>query len=281
MGPLLVIDGNNLLFQMFYGMPSPVYSKSGKCIHATIGFISFVLKQVRLLGADGVCVVFDSDTSAERHEILPEYKANRIDDWDSMDENEIPFSEEENIVKCLRFLGIKPVYSVGMEADDVIATAAKRYGNCRDVIISSFDSDFFQLINDHVSVLRYRGKASVMWNRAYFLEKYGFEPEHYALWKSVVGDKSDNIPGVPGIGEKRGALLMKEYALTGKLKGECLTERLRKSLSDNMDTVERNLKLIKLSERTEVVFDEPEFSFDREKMALSNSEVLSACAVFD
>ena len=280
MGPLLVIDGNNLLFQMFYGMPAPVYSKSGKSIHATIGFISFVLKQVKLLGAEGVCVVFDSDTSAERHELLPQYKADRPD-WNEMDENEIPFSEEENIVRCLRYLGIEPVYSVGMEADDVIATIAKRYGSERDVIISSFDSDFFQLINDHVSVLRYRGKASVMWDKAYFSEKYGFSPEHYALWKSVVGDKSDNIPGVPGIGEKRGSALMREYALTGELKGECLTERLRNSLSDNMETVERNLKLIKLSERTEVVFDDPEFSFDRERMALSNSEVLSACSVFD
>ena len=280
MGPLLVIDGNNLLFQMFYGLPAPVYSKSGKSIHATIGFVSFVLKQVRLLGAEGVCVVFDSDTSAERHEILPEYKSNRPD-WNEKEESEIPFSEEENIVKCLRYLGIEPVYSVGMEADDVIATVAKRYSSERDVIISSFDSDFFQLIDDHVSVLRYRGKASVLWDKAYFREKYGFSPEHYALWKSVVGDKSDNIPGVPGIGEKRGSVLMREYAGTGALKGECLTERLRKSLSDNMETVERNLKLIRLSERMEVTFSDPEFAFDHEKMALTNSQVLSACSVFD
>ena len=280
MGPLLVIDGNNLLFQMFYGLPAPVYSKSGKSIHATIGFVSFVLKQVRLLGAEGVCVVFDSDTSAERHEILPEYKANRPD-WNEKEESEIPFSEEENIVKCLRYLGIEPVYSVGMEADDVIATVAKRYSSERDVIISSFDSDFFQLIDDHVSVLRYRGKASVLWDKAYFREKYGFSPEHYALWKSVVGDKSDNIPGVPGIGEKRGSVLMREYAGTGALKGECLTERLRKSLSDNMETVEHNLKLIRLSERREVTFSDPEFAFDHEKMALTNSQVLSACSVFD
>lgn len=280
MGPLLVIDGNNLLFQLFYGLPAPVYSKSGKSIHATIGFVSFVLKQVRLLGAEGVCVVFDSDTSAERHEILPEYKANRPD-WNEKEESEIPFSEEENIVKCLRYLGIEPVYSVGMEADDVIATVAKRYSSERDVIISSFDSDFFQLIDDHVSVLRYRGKASVLWDKAYFREKYGFSPEHYALWKSVVGDKSDNIPGVPGIGEKRGSVLMREYAGTGALKGECLTERLRKSLSDNMETVERNLKLIRLSERRDVTFSDPEFAFDHEKMALTNSQVLSACSVFD
>lgn len=280
MGPLLVIDGNNLLFQMFYGLPAPVYSKSGKSIHATIGFVSFVLKQVRLLGAEGVCVVFDSDTSAERHEILPEYKANRPD-WNEKEESEIPFSEEENIVKCLRYLGIEPVYSVGMEADDVIATVAKRYSSERDVIISSFDSDFFQLIDDHVSVLRYRGKASVLWDKAYFREKYGFSPEHYALWKSVVGDKSDNIPGVPGIGEKRGSVLMREYAGTGALKGECLTERLRKSLCDNMETVERNLKLIRLSERRDVTFSDPEFAFDHEKMALTNSQVLSACSVFD
>ncbi len=280
MGPLLVIDGNNLLFQMFYGLPAPVYSKSGKSIHATIGFVSFVLKQVRLLGAEGVCVVFDSDTSAERHEILPEYKANRPD-WNEKEESEIPFSEEENIVKCLRYLGIEPVYSVGMEADDVIATVAKRYSSERDVIISSFDSDFFQLIDDHVSVLRYRGKASVLWDKAYFREKYGFSPEHYALWKSVVGDKSDNIPGVPGIGEKRGSVLIREYAGTGALKGECLTERLRKSLCDNMETVERNLKLIRLSERMEVTFSDPEFAFDHEKMALTNSQVLSACSVFD
>lgn len=91
MEKLLVIDGNNLMFQMFYGMPSAIYNKSGWPIHGTIGFISYVIKQIKLLEATKVIVVFDSDEAKERKELYPEYKANRDIDWEELKEEETPF----------------------------------------------------------------------------------------------------------------------------------------------------------------------------------------------
>jgi len=161
MEKILIMDGNNLLFQMFYGMPSKIYNKSGRTIHATIGFISYLIKQIKLLEVSKAVVVFDSDSSLERKEEYPEYKENRVNDWESLPFDEVPFNEEENIVKCLDYLNIKIIYSKGMEADDVIASLVKLFESDNKIYISSFDSDFFQLINDNVSVIRYRGKNTV------------------------------------------------------------------------------------------------------------------------
>ena len=122
MEKLLIIDGNNLLFQMFFGMPSKIYNKNNETIHATIGFISFVLKQVKLLSATKVCVLFDRDGSNERQEEYEEYKGNRFNEWDNLPQDEVPFNEEEKIKRCLSYLGIKYIDSVNMEADDVIAS---------------------------------------------------------------------------------------------------------------------------------------------------------------
>ena len=115
---LLIIDGNNLLFQMFYGMTSADYNEKGWPIHGTIGFISFVIKEIKYLEATKVIVVFDSDGAEERMEIYPEYKGNRVDDWDEMSFTETPFSQEEHIKKALDYMDIKYIYSEGTEADD-------------------------------------------------------------------------------------------------------------------------------------------------------------------
>ena len=89
---LLIIDGNNLLFQMFYGMPSAVYNEKGWPIHGTIGFISFVIKEIKYLEATKVIVVFDSDAAEERMEIYTESKGKRVEDWAEMSLTAIRFS---------------------------------------------------------------------------------------------------------------------------------------------------------------------------------------------
>ena len=112
---LLIVDGNNLLFQMFYGMPSKIYNKSGKTIHATIGFISYILKQINYFNISKIVVVFDGDTSKERKELDSNYKSNRTINWDELNEDEVPFNEEKYIIKCLEYLNIKVLYSLNME----------------------------------------------------------------------------------------------------------------------------------------------------------------------
>ena len=124
---ILIIDGNNLMFQMFYGMPSKIYNKSGQTIQATIGFISATLRLIKLINASKVICVFDDDVSIERKEEYEDYKANRTADYDSLPDDENPFKEEDKIIKCLNSMDISVLKSKNMEADDLIASLTYLY----------------------------------------------------------------------------------------------------------------------------------------------------------
>lgn len=269
------------MFQMFYGMPERIYNKSGHTIHTTIGFISYLQKEIKLTGATHVAVVFDYDGSDERKELYSDYKANRTEDWDSLPEEEIPFAEEDMIIKCLEYMGIKTIQSKGMEADDVIASLAMLFDKESKITIASFDSDFFQLISENVSVLRYRGKASVLWDKALFKEKMGFFPERYVLYKSLVGDTADNIVGVGGIGKKRGGDIVNQIDSLEDIEASSINPKYIKAILASRDIVERNIKLIRLSYREEIKLSLDELCFSKEKAAEKNSVILSACKIFD
>lgn len=284
METLLIIDGNNLLFQMFFGMPSKVFNKKGETIHATIGFISFVLKQVKLYSASRVCVVFDYDGSSERKEEYNDYKNNRFTNWESLSPEEVPFFEEEKIKRCLTYLGIKYIDSINMEADDVIASLTYLFNKENKVIISSFDSDFFQLIDENTSVLRYRGKASVLYDINLFKEKMGFEPSKYVFYKCLVGDTSDNIKGIKGIGKVRATKIVNSCSDFSEFLAKNST-LLPKSMSLNVEECRciynRNEKLIKLTYMDSIVYNLDYFVYDQDKIKITNSQVLSACNIFN
>ena len=178
---LLIVDGNNLLFQMFYGMPSKIYNKSGQTIHATIGFVSAIQRLIKLVDASFVVVVFDGDVNQERIDEYKDYKANRVNNWDELPNDEVPFNEEENIIKCLNFMGIKVLKSINMEADDLIASLT--LSNCEDykIYISSNDSDFYQLINDNVSIIKYKGKNSKIIDKNEFFNIFNFDSSKYVF----------------------------------------------------------------------------------------------------
>ena len=279
MEKLLIIDGNNLLFQMFYGLPKVVEKTSGRPIHGTIGFISFVIKEIKVTGATKALVVFDKDGAEDRIREFPQYKAQREDDWDNMEEDQVPFSQEEDIRKALDYMEIKYVYSEGSEADDLIYSVAEEAKKEAEVVISSFDSDFFQLIDDGVSVLRFRGKASVLWNKEKFYGEFSFSPSSYVLYKAILGDSADNIPGVSGIGKKRAGVIVRHYEEHKRVDDAPLSDRLRRSLMDNWDTVERNMRLIRLI-RMENIPSISGLSFNLSRVEEGNSRVLHAAGVF-
>lgn len=272
---LLIIDGNNLLFQMFYGLPNPIYNKEGRAIHGTIGFISAVIKEIKLYEVTKAIVVFDSDEAKERVEEYPEYKGNRENNWETLPLEEVPFSQEEDIKRALDYMGVKYVYSVGTEADDYIGFFAKKANESGwNVLISSFDSDFFQLINNHTSILRYRGKSSVIWDKDKFFVEYSFSPQYYPLYKAIVGDSSDNIPGLDGFGKIRTSRLIKYYEEHGSFDGAPLSEKQYKTMVDGKNTIERNLGLIKLKGLDDNKIKLEELSFCRERVEEGNGKVL-------
>ena len=210
MKKLLIVDGSNLLFQMFYGMPARIVGKSGKLIHGTLGFVGAILKIIRKVTPTHLVVLFDGECHNERVELDPEYKANRPD-FSEMAEEDTPFCQLPDIYAALDYLKIVHTETAVCETDDLIASYAIQYGKEMQIVISSFDSDFFQLINENVSVLRYRGDNSVLCNEDFVLRKFGVRAKQYADFKSLVGDSADNIKGVPMVGLKTAARLLTEF----------------------------------------------------------------------
>lgn len=198
MDKLLIIDGSNLLFQMFFGMPARIVNSQGKAIQGTLGFVGALLKIIRKIDPTHILAVFDGEHENSRCEINAEYKANRID-YGMVNETENPFSQLPDVYKALDYLGINYIETTNCEADDMIASYALSFCNDTNIVICSFDSDFFQLISEHVSVLRYRGEKTVWCSSQYFIDKYGIYPNQYAYFKSLVGDTADNIKGAEKI----------------------------------------------------------------------------------
>ena len=281
---ILIIDGNNLLFQMFYGMPSKIYNKSGQTIHATIGFISAIQRLIKMIDASKVVVVFDFDGSEERQELYKDYKANRENNWDELQSDEVPFNEEENIWKCLDYLNIKYLLSKNMEADDLIASLTYLYNKDNKVYICSYDSDFFQLINENVSIIKYKGKNSKIIDNDIFKEMFGFDSNKYVFYKSLLGDTADNIKGFTSIGKKRASKIVSTFDSFEEFidnRNQLFSEKLSNVIFEEKDIFYLNEKLIKLTYKQDVDYNLNNFIFDKDRVNEKNSTILSNNKVFD
>lgn len=251
---ILIVDGSNLLFQMFFGMPSRIIGRNGKPIQGTLGFIGALLKTIRSVVPTHVIVIFDGEHPNVRVNIDSEYKANRIDYSETLEE-ETPFSQLNDICAALDYLNIKYFETTDCETDDLIASYTTVYENENEIIIMSFDSDFFQLINERVSILRYRGEKSYICDLEYFTLKFGIQPEQYVDFKSLVGDPSDNISGVYGIGPKTARNLLNEY---GSIDGivsninNIKKDTLKKKLIEKKERLKVNQELIKMDVNREI-----------------------------
>ena len=211
MEKLVIVDGSNLLFQMFYGMPARIGNRDGRPIQGTLGFVGALLRILRMTAPTHAAVLFDGECSNPRKTLDEDYKANRPD-YSLLPEEETPFSQLPDIFAPLDCLGIPWAETADCEADDWIAGYARKYGRESQVVIVSQDSDFFQLITDRVRVLRYRGEKTVICDPEYIRAKLGIEPDRYAAYKSLTGDHADNIRGAEHIGPKTAAALMNRFA---------------------------------------------------------------------
>jgi DNA polymerase-1 len=257
MKKLLIIDGHNLLFQMFFGMPSRIINEDGKAIHGVMGFVGALIKIIKMIKATHIIVVFDGEHENERVELLPDYKANRID-YSFIPDDENPFSQLEDIYSALDFMKIKHIVATEFEADDVIASYVYKYSNDMQVFISSFDSDFFQLIGDSVSTIRYRGKNTVICDTEYIQNKYGILPEQYVDFKSLTGDNADNIKGAERIGLKTAASLINQFRNLQSIinnADKIVKPSIRESVIRNIERLQTNYKLIKLDSKPIPIFD--------------------------
>ena len=212
MSRLLLIDGNSILNRAFYGIMGNkmLTTKDGKYTNAVYGFLAIMFKVMEELKPEYMMVTFDMKGPTKRHEMYKEYKANRHGMPDELAE-QMPIIKE-----ILRAMNIDIIEKQGYEGDDILGTLSV-YGEKQglEVTVLSGDRDNFQLATDKVTIRIPRTKAGKTevedFNREKIIETYGVEPKQLIEVKGLQGDSSDNIPGVPGIGEKTALSLIKKY----------------------------------------------------------------------
>ncbi|MGJ7442945.1 DNA polymerase I [Aquipuribacter sp. MA13-6] len=246
MGRLLLVDGHSLAYRAFYALPAENFSTStGQTTNAVYGFTSMLINVLRDEAPTHLAVAFDVSKQTFRLAEYPEYKAGR-----SVTPPEFP-GQIPLIREVLGAMGVSIVTAEGYEADDVICTLTKQARAAgHDVLVVTGDRDAFQLVDDHVTVLYpVRGVSELTRMTPAAVEaKYGIPPERYPDLAALVGETSDNLPGVPGVGPKTAAKWITQYdglvgvvAAADAIKGKA-GENLRAHLSD----VERNRRLNRL-----------------------------------
>lgn len=209
---LVLIDGNSIMNRAFYGIMGSkmLTTKDGKYTNAVYGFLAIMFKVIDDLNPDYMAVAFDLKAPTARHKMYEGYKATRKGMPDEL-------AQQMPIVKeILRAMNIDIIEKEGYEADDVLGTLSK-FGekNGLEVTILSGDRDTFQLATDNVTIRIPRTKMGKTetedFNREKIIETYGLEPKQLIEVKGLQGDTSDNIPGVPGIGEKTALSLVKKF----------------------------------------------------------------------
>ncbi len=244
MAKLLILDGNSLTYRAFFALPTDMATASGQVTNAVFGFTSMFIYLIKEHKPDGVLVAFDRPEPTFRHFAKPEYKAQREAAPDIL-------RQQMGLVRnVLDALDVTSIDLVGFEADDIIGTIAKQ-GKARgdDIIIVTGDRDSYQLVSDpHIKVLYNRRGVSdyAMYDEAGILAKTGVTPAQYPEYAALRGDTSDNLPGIPGVGEKTAAKLIQTY---GGLDGvfanvDAQTPKLRASLIEHEAVARLNQELM-------------------------------------
>ena len=243
MSQLLIIDGHAYAYRAFYAIRE-LRAADGQPTNAIYGFIKMVEKMRLALQPTHLIVVWDGGLNAERMALLPEYKANRA---------ETPADlrpQFDQIRDYLAAAGFADLQVEGVEADDYIGCLARHAAGAGwRVVIASSDKDFMQLVSEHVGLLNPNDKSGTIWGAVQVRAKSGVEPEQVPDWLALMGDTVDNIAGVPGVGPKTAAELLKQFgSVNGLLErlSEVKSEKLRASLSAAAERVRRNLTMVRL-----------------------------------
>jgi len=242
----VLIDGNSLTYRAFFALPTDLATSSGQVTNAVYGFTSMLVNLLRDHRPDRIAVAFDTATPTFRHEALESYKAQR---------DETPpllIDQFALVTQVLDVLGIRRIALEGYEADDVIATLATRAATAgEDVIVVTGDRDAYQLVADpYIEVLYNKRGVSdyVLYDEAGILERTGVTPARYVDYAALRGDPSDNLPGVPGVGEKTAAKLINAYGDAAGVLDHAAeqTPKLAENLIANADRVRANVQLMRL-----------------------------------
>ncbi len=252
---LLLLDGNSLTYRAFFALPTDMATASGQVTNAVFGFTSMFINLIKDHRPDGVLVAFDRPEPTFRHEANPQYKAQREAAPDIL-------RQQMGLVReVLDVLHVTVVDRAGWEADDIIATVAERAKHDgHEVMIVTGDRDAYQLVEDPLVRVLYnrRGVSDyALYDEAGILERTGVTPAMYPQYAALRGDPSDNLAGIPGVGEKTAAKLITTY---GGLDGifanvDAQTPKLKASLIEHEAQARANWELMVLHRDAPVEVD--------------------------
>jgi len=252
---LMLLDGFGLVYRGYFALP-PLTTSKGELVNGVFGFASIVLRGIQDLQPDYLAVSFDLPGPTFRHEQYADYKATRVKMPDDLRDQ---FPKVREVVKALRI----PVYELaGFEADDVIGTITRQLDPRADLetTIVTADLDMLQLVTPRVRLMTTRSgvENTIMYDIARIDERFGLRPDQMIDYKSLKGDPSDNIPGVPGVGEKTAARLIREFGdletLFARL-DEVTPEKLRDKLRDHKAQIEMGHDLSTIVRDLPIEFD--------------------------
>ena len=248
---LLLIDGHSMAYRAFFALPAENFTTAqGQHTNAIYGFATMLISLIKEEKPTHIAVAFDVSRKTFRTEIFPEYKANRSKTPDEFR------SQMSYLHELVSAFGIQQFEIEGYEADDIIATITKRAEKEKcEILICTGDRDSFQLVNEQTTILypkRGVSEMSRMTPQA-VITKYGMSAEQYPDFAALRGDPSDNLPSVPGVGEKTAAKWIVDFGSLKELlaNADTLGGKVGQSLRDNIDNVIRNREL------TQLVHDAP------------------------
>jgi len=254
---LLLIDGHSMAYRAFFALPAENFTTAqGQHTNAIYGFATMLISLLKDEKPTHVAVAFDVSRKTFRTEIFPEYKANRAKTPDEFR------SQMSYLHELVKGFGISQFEIEGFEADDIIATITKRAEKeGAEVLICTGDRDSFQLVTKQTTVLYPKRGVSEMARVTpdAVQEKYGMSPEQYPDFAALRGDPSDNLPSIPGVGEKTAAKWVVEYGSLTQLLAQAdkVGGKVGESLRANIDNVKRNREL------TQLIHDAPmDFTID-------------------
>tara|TARA_B100000609_G_scaffold91152_1_gene72747 strand:- start:1364 stop:4036 length:2673 start_codon:yes stop_codon:yes gene_type:complete len=247
---IFVIDGSSYLYRAFHAMP-PLSTSTGQPTGAVKGVTNMLMNLKKDSEGSPIIVVFDAKGKTFRNDIYSEYKANRPPMPDEL-RNQL-----EPVKSICKAIGFPLIEIAGVEADDVIATIAKKAKDAKlKCVISSLDKDLMQLVDDPDTTLMNTMKHEIF-NEEKVIEKFGVKPSQIIDMLALVGDSSDNIPGVPKVGQKTAAKWLNEYGniKTIKENAESIKGVVGENLRNSLNDLDRNIKLVSLKTDVDIGVD--------------------------
>jgi len=268
---LYLIDGSSYIFRAFYAI-RPLSNSKGLPTNALYGFIRMILKLIKDEKPDKVGIIFDTEAPTFRDEMYEEYKANRKEPPDDL----VP--QFEYFTPIVEALSIKEISMDGYEADDVIGTLAKKAEkDGYDVTLVTGDKDFMQLVDDHIILYDTMKERRISFPEV--KKKFGVRPDQVIDVMSLIGDSSDNIPGVRGIGEKTASALINQYESLDNLfenVDNITNQRAKNALKEGRGDADLSRDLVTIKLDVPIEFDWAEFDLhspDKDKVKELFSEL--------